>query len=385
MREKERKKISGFLKMDWLKFDSGSEVFHQPMVDHDLNVSLKPAIQPITTAFVLLFLSAITLPSPGLLPVLFRISLLPFLGSLAYDLLLNRNYSFGSPLRDTAFPSLAFLILFRALDFSLINLWDPELAYHWIVPDQVPQPDSHQSDSQPHPSTSSSTLKDSEQPNSHLDGLCQRWRKVPYPSLWSFDRCLWAFDNLMLLRPGTPWLYPWRLRALSWAQRALESPHTLWAVPEWPLPPALVQQAAHLVCHAYIRHLDLDGSRSLWEEPLLTQCLLTFALGGIVTFGNALEEAIVYPLISYFQLLPPTALVANSRRAILSSGLVDLWGRRWHHVWRRSFVRLARLLPGASNSLVHAFATFYIRSVALFLFQITNLLEARSTEKGLMR
>ncbi|EGG13052.1 uncharacterized protein MELLADRAFT_86997 [Melampsora larici-populina 98AG31] len=101
----------------------------------------------------------------------------------------------------------------------------------------------------------------------------------------------------------------------------------------------------------------------LWDEPLFVQCALTFALGGIVTFGNAFEEAITYPIITHLNLIPPTALVSNSRRAILSSGLVDLWGKRWHHVWRRSYVRLARLIPGANNPLVHAFATFYISAV----------------------
>lgn len=348
-----------------------TNLFNQPMVDHHLKVSLKPAIRPIFTAFFLLLLSAISLPSPGTLPILFRLSLLPFLFGLAYDILLNRDYSFGSPLRDTAFPSIAFIIVFRALDFAIINLWDPERAAHWIVPDESTveskeTPTATKDQENKHDDKSETEKKSDNSSESKVMNSkepCRKWRRVPYPPLWSTDRLLWALDNLMLLRPGTPWLFPWRLRALSWSQRVLESPQATWATPEWPLLPAALQQIAHLICHAYIRRLNLDGSRPLWDEPLFVQCALTFALGGIVTFGNAFEEALLYPIITHFNLIPPTALVSNSRRAILSSGLVDLWGKRWHHVWRRSYVRLARLMPGANNPLVHAFATFYISAV----------------------
>ncbi|OAV87818.1 hypothetical protein PTTG_29270 [Puccinia triticina 1-1 BBBD Race 1] len=316
-----------------------SALFNQPMIQQKWAINAKPALFPVLTSIFLLFISAVSLPSKSRSAIYFRLALLPFQLMLAYDLCVNKNYSLGSAFRDPAFPSFGFLILYRAMDFSILNLWDPEPAFYWIVPDRPP--------------TSDAKLVSS-------DEKSIRWRKVPHPPLFSFDRMLWALDNLTLMRPGTPFLFPWKIRALEWSQRTLESPETKFGEPEWPLLPAIIQQLVHLGCHLYIRQIDIKAGQQLWSLPLFVQCALSFALGGAVTFSYALEEAILFPLILRFKLLPKTALVSHSKRSITSAGLGELWGKRWHHIWKRCFVRLARLMPGSNNRLIQMFGIFWI-------------------------
>lgn len=311
------------------------------MIEQSWKISLKPALVPIMASLLLLFLSAISLPSKNPAAIYFRLALLPMQLMLAYDICINKDYSFGSAMRDSAFPSFAFLVLFRALDFSIVNLWDPEPAFHWIVPDDSPSPE-------PKSSPNSNTI---------------RWKKLPHPPLFSLDRVLWAIDNITLMRPGTALLFPWKIRALEWSQRALESPDSTFGQPEWPLLPAIIQQLAHLACHWYIRRIDLKAGESSWGQPLFVQCALSFALGGAVTFSYALEEATFFPLIVRLNWLPKTALVSHSKRAILSAGIGELWSKRWHHIWKRPFVRLSKLIPGSRNRLVQMFGAFWISSV----------------------
>ncbi|KAI7951370.1 hypothetical protein MJO28_007054 [Puccinia striiformis f. sp. tritici] len=320
-----------------------SSVFDQPMIQQQWAISVKPAIIPVLTSIFLLFISAVSLPSRSRSAIYFRLALLPFQLMLAYDICVNKKYSLGSAFRDPAFPSFGFLVFYRAVDFSILNLWDPAPAFHWIVPD--------------HPQTETKSA------SSESDDKPIRWRKVPHPPLFSFDRMLWAIDNLTLLRPGTPFLFPWKIRALEWSQRELESPHTNFGGPEWPLLPAIIQQFAHLACHLYIRHLDIKAGQKVWDQPLFVQCALAFALGGAVTFSYALEEAILFPLILHFKLLPKTALLSHSKRSITAAGIGELWGKRWHHVWKRCFVRLARLIPGSSYRWVQMFGVFWMSSV----------------------
>ncbi|KAH9454057.1 hypothetical protein MJO29_007011 [Puccinia striiformis f. sp. tritici] len=320
-----------------------SSVFDQPMIQQQWAISVKPAIIPVLTSIFLLFISAVSLPSRSRSAIYFRLALLPFQLMLAYDICVNKKYSLGSAFRDPAFPSFGFLVFYRAVDFSILNLWDPAPAFHWIVPD--------------HPQTETKSA------SSESDDKPIRWRKVPHPPLFSFDRMLWAIDNLTLLRPGTPFLFPWKIRALEWSQRELESPHTKFGEPEWPLLPAIIQQFAHLACHLYIRHLDIKAGQKVWDQPIFVQCALAFALGGAVTFSYALEEAILFPLILHLKLLPKTALLSHSKRSITAAGIGELWGKRWHHVWKRCFVRLARLIPGSSYRWVQMFGVFWMSSV----------------------
>lgn len=325
--------------------DEYHSIFNQPIVEQKWSISLKPAILPVLTSILLLFLSAISLPSSSRSAVFFRLFLLPFQLLLAYDICTNKQYSLGSAFRDCAFPSFAFLILFRSIDFSFLNLWDSQPAFHWIVPD-IPESNNN---------PASTSVTELSKPI--------RWKKVPHPPLFSFARILWALDNLTLMRPGTSFIFPWRLRALEWSQRALESPNSKFGVPEWPLLPAIIQQLVHLACHLYLRHINLKAGQSLFDQPLLVQCALTFALGGVVTFSYALEEAIFFPLILRFNLLPETALTAHSNRAITSAGIGDLWSKRWHHIWKRCFVRLARLVPGSSYRIIQMFSAFWISAI----------------------
>ncbi|PLW30345.1 hypothetical protein PCASD_16089 [Puccinia coronata f. sp. avenae] len=329
-----------------------SSVFNQPIVQQDWAISVKPALLPIVASFFLLFISAVTLPCKSRAAIYFRLSLLPLQLMLAYDICVNKNYSLGSAFRDSAFPAFAFMILYRSLDFSIVNLWDAEPAFHWIVPDHDPSS-----------AVSELTV---ESPNDKP--IIVRWRKVPHPPLFSFDRMIWALDNLTLSRPGTPFLFPWKVRALEWSQRALESPDTKFGVPEWPLLPAIIQQLVHLGCHFYIRHQDIKPGQQIWDLPLFVQCTLSFALGGAVAFSNALEEAIFFPLILKFKVLPRTALVSHSKRAITSAGIGELWGKRWHHAWRRSFTRLTRIIPGSSYLVVGYFSAFWMRYVLYIRF-----------------
>ncbi|KAA1071447.1 hypothetical protein PGT21_007626 [Puccinia graminis f. sp. tritici] len=315
-----------------------SALFNQPMIQQEWAISVKPVVLPVLTSIFLLFISAVSLPCKGRSAVYFRLALLPFQLILTHDICVNKKYSLGSAFRDSSFPTFGFLLLYRALDFSILNLWDPEPAFHWIVPDRPPTTESK-----------------SESP----DEKPIRWRKVPHPPLFSFDRMLWALDNLTLMRPGTPFLFPWKIRALEWSQYALESPQTKFGEPEWPLLPAIIQQLVHLGCHLYVRQLDLKAGQTIWTLPLFDQLALTFALGGAVTFSYALEEAIFFPLILRFNLLPKTALISHSKRSIASAGLGELWGKRWHHVWKRCFVRLPRLMPGSSHRLVQMFGAFW--------------------------
>ncbi|POW01386.1 hypothetical protein PSTT_12488, partial [Puccinia striiformis] len=323
---------------------------NQSLIQQQWVISVKPAVFPVLTSFFLLFISAVSLPSKNRSATYFRSALLPFQLMLAYDICVNTNYSLGSAFRNTAFTSLGFLLIFRALDFSILNLWDPAPAFHWIVPELPSKIETKPASS---------------------DERTIRWRTVPHPPLFSFDRMLWAVDNLTLMRPGTPFLFPWKIRALEWSQRALESPETKFGEPEWPLLPAIIQQFVHLGCHLYIRHLDIKAGQQIWSLPLPVQCALSFALGGVVTFSNALEEAILFPLILRWKLLPKTALISHSKRSITSAGIGELWAKRWHHVWKRCFVRLARLIPGSSHRLVQ------------FACLITNRGKLETTTKNL--
>ncbi|KAI7951369.1 hypothetical protein MJO28_007053 [Puccinia striiformis f. sp. tritici] len=315
---------------------------NQSLIQQQWVISVKPAVFPVLTSFFLLFISAVSLPSKNRSATYFRSALLPFQLMLAYDICVNTNYSLGSAFRNTAFTSLGFLLIFRALDFSILNLWDPAPAFHWIVPELPSKIETKPASS---------------------DERTIRWRTVPHPPLFSFDRMLWAVDNLTLMRPGTPFLFPWKIRALEWSQRALESPETKFGEPEWPLLPAIIQQFVHLGCHLYIRHLDIKAGQQIWSLPLPVQCALSFALGGVVTFSNALEEAILFPLILRWKLLPKTALISHSKRSITSAGIGELWAKRWHHVWKRCFVRLARLIPGSSHRLVQVIGVFYMSAM----------------------
>lgn len=348
--------------------------FGQRMVSHDRQVNFKPVIMPLTTSFLLLWLCAISLPEKGLLPVSFRLLVLPFLLSNALDITVNKSYSLGSPLRDVMFSFWGCLIAFRIIDMALVSLWDENPAPKWIKPEyssegNTPRPSNFKhmendvDDSQKIKSITSShkeCFKVTREPT-------YTWKPVPYPPLFSFDRALYGLDVIILNRPGTPWLFPWRLRSLDWSSPALNGQRRErleFGIPEWPLFVALIQQVFHLLAHSYIRKMDLDGerneARNLWSLKLSDQILTTLALGSIIALSSSLEEAITFPLLLKSKLLPPTALLGNTRRAILSTGLVDLWGHRWHHNWRRSFVRTARLFPGGLNATGNALWTFFL-------------------------
>ncbi|MBW0528601.1 hypothetical protein O181_068316 [Austropuccinia psidii MF-1] len=301
------------------------------------NFNIQPALFPISLSFILLFLSAFSLPSKSKSAIYFRLILLPFQLIIAYDIAINPTYSLGSAFRNSAFPSLAYFIIYRALDFALINLWDNQLAFHWIIPQ-----------------TSISN-------NSNLQSI--KWKKAPLPESFSFDRIIWSLDNLFAMRPGTPWLFPWKLRALDWSKSKLESNHSIFGQPEWPIHWAIPQQILHLLCHLYIRKLNLNHNQNLFLQPYLTQVSLTFALGGIVAFSNALEEAIIFPILIKFNILPKTALISFSNRPILSTSLSEFWGKRWHQLWRRSFIRIARLVPGSNHPAIHLMATFWVSAL----------------------
>ncbi|POV96469.1 hypothetical protein PSHT_15114, partial [Puccinia striiformis] len=353
-------------------------LFGQRMVPHDRLVNFKPVILPLATSFFLLWLCAVSLPQKGALPVVLRLSLLPFLLASAFDITVNKSYSLGSPLRDVMFPYWGCLIAFRIIDMALVSLWDENPAPMWIKPQYVPeQHNLHVSKS----ITSSERIdeKDVEEaspaPFHEGKGICKEtcetsylWRPVAHSPLFSFDRALYGLDVLLLNRPGTPWLFPWRLRSLDWSLVALNGQRReqlKFGKPEWPFLLALIQQVFHLMAHNFIRSMDLDGKRSeardLWVIKLSDQILVTLALGAIVALSSSLEEAITFPLLLNSKFLPQTALLGNTRRAILSKGLVELWGYRWHHNWRRSFVRTARLFPGGLNPTGNALWTFFLR------------------------
>ncbi|KAI9613340.1 hypothetical protein H4Q26_009940 [Puccinia striiformis f. sp. tritici PST-130] len=352
-------------------------LFGQRMVPHDRLVNFKPVILPLATSFFLLWLCAVSLPQKGALPVVLRLSLLPFLLASAFDITVNKSYSLGSPLRDVMFPYWGCLIAFRIIDMALVSLWDENPAPMWIKPQYVPeQHNLHVSKS----ITSSERIdeKDVEEaspaPFHEGKGICKEtcetsylWRPVAHSPLFSFDRALYGLDVLLLNRPGTPWLFPWRLRSLDWSLVALNGQRReqlKFGKPEWPFLLALIQQVFHLMAHNFIRSMDLDGKRSeardLWVIKLSDQILVTLALGAIVALSSSLEEAITFPLLLNSKFLPQTALLGNTRRAILSKGLVELWGYRWHHNWRRSFVRTARLFPGGLNPTGNALWTFFL-------------------------
>ncbi|WAQ81715.1 hypothetical protein PtA15_2A26 [Puccinia triticina] len=317
------------------EYEYCQSLFGQRMVLHDRRVNFKPVIMPLTASFFFLWVCAVSLPEKGPGPALFRLAVLPFLLAGAFDLAVNKTYSLGSPLRDVMFPYWGCLIAFRIIDMALVSLWDEDPAPKWIKPRSVPElAKLHPTKSTAGKGTSKATCE-----SRYL------WRPVPHSPLFSFDRALYGLDVIMLNRPGTPWLFPWRLRSLDWSLVALNGQRReqlKFGKPEWPFLLALVQQVFHLMAHNYIRTMDLDGerreTRDLWSIKLPDQILVTLALGAIVALSSSLEEAITFPLLLNSKLLPETALLGNTRRAILSKGLAELWGYRWHHNWRRSFV-----------------------------------------------
>lgn len=379
------------------EYEYCQSLFGQRMVLHDRRVNFKPVIMPLTASFFFLWVCAVSLPEKGPGPALFRLAVLPFLLAGAFDLAVNKTYSLGSPLRDVMFPYWGCLIAFRIIDMALVSLWDEDPAPKWIKPRSVPEL------AKLHPTKSTAGSKinekrdddDNDNDNDNGNGneeeeqeqeqvslapfrqgkgtskaTCESrylWRPVPHSPLFSFDRALYGLDVIMLNRPGTPWLFPWRLRSLDWSLVALNGQRReqlKFGKPEWPFLLALVQQVFHLMAHNYIRTMDLDGerreTRDLWSIKLPDQILVTLALGAIVALSSSLEEAITFPLLLNSKLLPETALLGNTRRAILSKGLAELWGYRWHHNWRRSFVRTARLFPGGLSCKGNALWTFFL-------------------------
>ncbi|KAA1093895.1 hypothetical protein PGT21_002126 [Puccinia graminis f. sp. tritici] len=359
------------------EYEYCQSLFGQRMVLHARRVNFKPVIMPLTTSFFFLWLCAVSLPEKGPLPKLFRLSVLPFLLASAFDIAVNKTYSLGSPLRDVMFPYWGCLIAFRIIDMALVSLWDEDPAPRWIKPQKLPEQENL------HVAKSVISLKITEEKDveevsralfdegkgtwKSSRGRRYLWRPVPHSPLLSFDRALYGLDIILLNRPGTPWLFPWRLRSLEWSLVALNGQRREqlnFGKPEWPFLLALIQQVFHLMAHNYIRSMDLDGKRTetrdLWAIKLPDQILVTLALGAIVALSSSLEEAITFPLLLNSKFLPETALLGNTRRAILSKGLAELWGYRWHHNWRRSFVRTARLFPGGLNPTWNALWTFFL-------------------------
>lgn len=353
-------------------------LFSRRMVQHDRRVSFKPVIVPLTSSFLLLWLCAVSLPEKGRFPVLFRLSILPFLLACACDIAVNKTYSLGSPLRDVMFPYWGCLIAFRIIDMALVTLWDKNPAPQWIKPKRIPEDLNCNLDkSEPMEPSEIVETKVDEAPlhNPRIFSKADHethhlWRPVPHAPLLSFDRALYGLDVILLNRPGTPWLFPWRLRSLDWSLTALNGQRREqlnFGKPEWPFLLALIQHIFHFMAHSYIRSIDLDGERreaqDLWAIKLPHQILVTLALGSIVALSTSLEEAITFPLFLNAKILPPTALLGYSRRAVLSKGLVELWGYRWHQNWRRSLVRTARLFPGGLNPTGNALWTFFLSGV----------------------
>jgi len=360
------------------EYEYCQSLFGQRMVPHDRQVNFKPVVMPLSISFFLLWLCAVSLPEKGPLPALFRISMLPILLASAFDITVNKTYSLGSPLRDVMFPYWGCLIAFRIIDMALVSLWDENPAPNWIKPKQIPEEKSNL----PSGKLTIGVNVDDQEDNQQIslapfhegkracEATCETrclWGPVPHAPLFSFDRALYGLDVILLNRPGTPWLFPWRLRSLDWSLVALNGQRREklnFGKPEWPFLLALIQQVFHLMAHNYIRSMDLDGRRSetrdLWAIKLSEQILVTLALGAIVALSTSLEEAITFPLLLNLKFLPQTALLGNTRRAILSKGLAELWGYRWHHNWRRSFVRTARLFPGGLNSTGNALWTFFL-------------------------
>lgn len=359
------------------EYEYCQSLFGQRMVPHDRQVNFKPVLIPLSTSFFLLWLCAVSLPEKGSWPVLFRLSVLPFLLSSALDITVNKTYSLGSPLRDVMFPYWGCLIAFRIIDMALVSLWDENPAPKWIKPDFAPEVKNlpvgemvsglRVNDEINDRRIACAPFDEGKEAWKATRGRRCLWRPVPHSPLFSFDRALYGLDVIMLNRPGTPWLFPWRLRSLDWSLVALNGQRREqlnFGKPEWPLLLALIQQFFHLMAHKYIRSMDLDGrkseTRDLWSIKLPQQVLVTLALGAIVALSSSLEEAITFPLLLNSKFLPQTALLGNTRRAVLSKGLAELWGYRWHHNWRRSFVRTARLFPGGLNPTGNALWTFFL-------------------------
>ncbi|KAI8451481.1 hypothetical protein BY996DRAFT_6432139 [Phakopsora pachyrhizi] len=340
------------------KFQNCSSFFGQMMAQDYRFVNFKPVLLPLVISFAMLWSSAVSLPEPGYFPICFRLAMVPILLTLAFDIGTNKSYSLGSPLRDVIFSYWACLIVFRILDMAVVSLWDESPAPKWIKPRKKILKSAPSEGLEGDMKSSNEKEVNTATPTNR-ESVQYLWTTVPHPPLLSFERALYGLDVVLLNRPGTPWLFPWRLRSLDWSLPALNRQRKKelnFGQPEWPFLIALA--------HYYIRNLDLDGkregARNLWQINLKDQILVTFALGAIIAFGTSLEEAIVFPLLIKTKILPPTALLGQSRRAILSDGLVELWGYRWHHNWRRSFVRTARLFPAGMTAPGNAIWSFFL-------------------------
>ncbi|KAI9622111.1 hypothetical protein KEM48_007422 [Puccinia striiformis f. sp. tritici PST-130] len=244
------------------------------MVPHDRLVNFRPVIFPLATSFFLLWLCAISLPEKGTLPILFRISVLPFLLATAFDIAVNKTYSLGSSLRDVMFPYCGCLIAFRILDMALVSLWDENPAPKWIKPRDMPE--EHVSNSVI--SYESHDQKEGEEvsvaPFHDGQGSARSPRDelslgpVAHSPLFSFDRALYGLDVLLLNRPGTPWLFPWRLRSLDWSLAALNGQRReklKFGKPEWPFLLALIQQRYDALYHACESLPDANYQSSLYD------------------------------------------------------------------------------------------------------------------------
>ncbi|PWN40792.1 hypothetical protein IE81DRAFT_348951 [Ceraceosorus guamensis] len=302
------------------------------------------------------------------------------------DWAFNRQYTFGSTIRDTAFGAVAWHLFAKTLDVGLVYDLEGKPPPRWCVPVWQRVEDGRANEASvaerkgkrtQHHVAHASAAKPSFWQRTPLPGrpawarqqklIPQQWRLLDLPTS-AADRALWALDVMFMRRLGTSWLFIEEMRALEWSKSKLEhagavqseARRTGQALPRYKaeLQPfgysegswwyAILDASLFGWAIVYVSqsHVPVKSRWDFYHLPFAQQAALTLCVGVIIGMPAALPEMIFIPLTQIWPLnLPATAIIPTFRDVGRSRSLSELWGFRWHTISKRDFVRLARLLP----------------------------------------
>lgn len=316
-----------------------------------------------------------------------RLLFLPAILHHYIRLSIDGSISLGAPLRDFWFPVFAFSRMMTAIDVCLVSNWDKtinELAPRWIVP----KSQAHRfpgAEPLPFPRTlaklyehvsSKAEPSDKARANGHamamedygaLVRIEPEWYAVPHcQGLWTWRRFLWAVDHVYTYRAGTSWVFPNEQRAMEWAhaslvRASLEPDRSPFGLPEHDAPFWPWAKFIWFILLASQQHLlTIEPPVQFYDLPLWRQVYISMFEGSAIAFAPSLAEYYIVPLLVRKRILPATALPRLMHDPARSSGITDLWGRRWHTLIRRKVTRVALILPFGQSSLGNKLMAFLV-------------------------